>query len=146
MLLKGVTKYPMPDFLKGTSTDRNYSQWINSKADSLRRLDIKRKRPYAMTATDAEYAQLIHNAVLDNGQYDPYTGDKLAWKRINTWDPTKRHGPDYKKKFALMPTVDHTRPAKIKSDLTLMFHETSPIGEVGMPGGMDNAMLTSPCL
>jgi hypothetical protein len=57
------------------------------------------------------YSQAIHNAVIETGLYDPYTGDELRWDLISTWN-TSVHADSgkYRKKYALMPTVDHIDP------------------------------------
>ncbi len=103
-------RYPLPGFLKGRCTPAVYSKWLDNKADTLLKRDKKRRKPYAAGATDSLYKQLIHKAVLENGQFDPFTGDKLAWELISQWDTSNDQPEGYKKKFALMPTVDHMDP------------------------------------
>jgi hypothetical protein len=47
---------------------------------------------------------------------DPYTGEKLAWELISKWVSHKQ--PDgYKKKFSLMPTVDHVTADKLEFEI-----------------------------
>jgi hypothetical protein len=89
-----------------------YRKWLDNKADTLLKRDKKRGKPYAAAATDSVYKQLIHRAIAEAGAFDPFTGEKLAWELINTWDtsPSRRPEPGYRKKFALMPTVDHIDP------------------------------------
>ena len=48
--------------------------------------DLKRCKPYTKESTVAIYKEKIHNAVTSGGQYDPYTGEPLAWELISTWD------------------------------------------------------------
>lgn len=81
--------------------------------------DKKRGKPYARTATDRLYKEKIHTAIIDNGQFDPFTGDALDWKLIATWDTSTTHGNDgsYRKKFALMPTVDHIDPDLLEFEI-----------------------------
>jgi hypothetical protein len=106
------TKYPLPAFLKDRCTPSVYKKWLDNKADTLLKRDRKRGRPYAAAATDAFYKQLIHRAIMEAGEFDPFTGDRLAWELISTWDTSPAHAPEpgYRKKFALMPTVDHIDP------------------------------------
>ena len=69
--------------------------------------DKKLRRPYALPATKATYKGKIHDAVMQNGERDPSTGDTLAWELISTWDTSHDQPAGYRKQFALMPTVDH---------------------------------------
>ena len=63
-----------------------------------------------MNATKSLYKEEIYKAVTNSGDRDPYTGDLLAWELIGTWDTSNEHPDEYKKQFALMPTMDHTDP------------------------------------
>jgi hypothetical protein len=105
-----LAKYPLPVFLEGKCTHAVYFKWLTNKADTLLKRDQKRRKPYAMTVTKSVYKEKIHKAVMDNGQYDPYTGDSLKWELISTWDTSHDQPGGYKKHFALMPTVDHVDP------------------------------------
>jgi hypothetical protein len=51
----------------------------------------------------------IHRAVVASGGFDNYTGQKLAWNKISTYDNAKsKEGKrNYKKSFWDLPTVDH---------------------------------------
>ena len=79
--------------------------------------DRRRGKPYARTATKATYKQKIYEAVVNSGARDPYTGDALAWELIGTWDTSQHHPEEYKKQFALMPTVDHTNPDVLEFEI-----------------------------
>jgi hypothetical protein len=105
--LNTTTRYPMPDFMEGQCASKTYSKWLRVKADTLLRRDKKRGKPYAAAATQGMYAAKIHQAVVRNGERDPYTGEALAWELIGTWDTSRKQPEGYKKKFALLPTVDH---------------------------------------
>jgi hypothetical protein len=100
----------MPAFLEGRCTPETYSKWLRVKADYLLERDKKRHKPYAAAATQRTYAEKIHQAVAENGMCDPYTGDRLAWELIGSWDTSHEQPEGYKRKFALMPTVDHKTP------------------------------------
>ena len=105
-------KYHLPGFLTGRIKESLYDSWLNERANTLRQRDLKRKKPYALVTTKGMYKEKIHAAVLDAGQYDPFTGDLLQWEFISSWDSKKAKagGDDYKNKFLLMPTVDHKDP------------------------------------
>jgi hypothetical protein len=88
--LNTTTRYPIPAFLEGRCAPKTYSKWLRVKADCLLRRDKKRGKPYAAAATQGMYAQKIHEAVVQNGGRDPYTGEALAWELIGTWDTSRR--------------------------------------------------------
>jgi len=112
-------QYPLPGFLEGICTVSVYDKWLDNKADTLLKRDKKRRKPYARAATDRLYKEKIHKAIMDNGQCDPFTGDALDWKLISTWDtsPARAPEPGYRKKFALMPTVDHIDPDLLEFEI-----------------------------
>jgi hypothetical protein len=110
-------EYPMPARLEGRCTQSVFIKWLNVKADSLLTRDRKRGKPYAMNVTQAFYKGLIYKAVLNSGDFDPYTGDPLAWERIGMWDTTHDHDENYKRTFALMPTVDHITPDVLEFEI-----------------------------
>jgi hypothetical protein len=51
----------------------------------------------------------IHEAVIDSRGLDYYTGEKLAWDIISTYDnaKSKEGRRTYKKSFWSLPTIDH---------------------------------------
>lgn len=116
-LVLDLAKYPLPSFLEGRITPTVYYRWLHIKAATLLKRDKKRHKPYASGATDAVYKGKIHAVVTDGGQYDPYTGEPLAWELISKWDTTKVHPDGYKKQFALMPTVDHITPDVLEFEI-----------------------------
>jgi len=116
-LVLDLVKYPLPSFLEGRCTPSAYYKWLHGKARTILRRDKKRKKPYALVATRAVYKEKIHKAVTDGGQYDPYTGEPLAWKLISKWDSRSDHPDGYKKKFALLPTVDHITPDVLEFEI-----------------------------
>jgi hypothetical protein len=112
-----IYKYPLPAFLKGVVSASGYSKWLNCKADTLRKIDLKRKKAFASACSKAVYKEKIHTAVLAAGTKDPYTGDLLRWELIGKWDNKKealfRSGKFrsvFNKDFFLLPTVDHSDP------------------------------------
>jgi hypothetical protein len=62
-----------------------------------------------VTANGDAYRVAIHSAVLECGGYDSYTGEKLKWSLISQYNnaEAKQQRRDYKRRFALLPTVDH---------------------------------------
>jgi len=117
MMTEELLKYPLPGFLEGRCDPAVFAKWLDAKADTLETRDKKRGKPYAMTATKSGYKEKIYRAVLNSGACDPYTGDLLAWEMIGTWDTSTDHPEEYKRRFALMPTVDHTDPDVLEFEI-----------------------------
>lgn len=99
-------KYELPAFLVGTTTQEQYERWLRRKAVAHVRRDRKRGN---LSATNEEYNIEIHRAVMESEGRDCYTGDKLDWSLISTYENerSKSGGRRYKATFALLPTVDH---------------------------------------
>jgi len=116
-IIAELIKYPLPSFLEGRCTHPVYIKWLSNKGDSLFKRDLKRHKPYAANASLSRYKEIIHKAVMDGGQYDPYTGDALAWELISKWDTSHEQPEGYKRKFALMPTVDHVTPNVLEFEI-----------------------------
>lgn len=103
-------KYELPQFLEGTNLERDeYAQWLHRKAQSHARRDGRRRGRQISTS---EYKQAIHEAVRDSNGRDFYTDDELDWCLIGEYrnDEAKRQGIKYRRRFALLPTVDHEDP------------------------------------
>jgi hypothetical protein len=105
--------YILPQFLAGICTQRQYSKWLLARAKALYKRDKKNGKLCALHSSRSLYRKAIHEAVCAAGLFDPYTGDRMAWEKIGTWDATK--GSDnhdiFRKEFTLLPTVDHKDPA-----------------------------------
>ena len=99
--------YPLPSFLEGRCDRAVFAKWLDIKAETLLSRDRNRGKPYAVNASKSGYKQQIYKAVVKSGDRDPYTDDPLAWELIGEWDTASKHPDGYKKKFALIPTVDH---------------------------------------
>jgi hypothetical protein len=99
-------KYELPDFLVGTCSRDQYLHWLDGRAQAHVRRDRGRGNH---SARRSEYKEAIHKAVVTGGEFDAYTGEKLDWSLIGTYDnqESRKQGRDYKKEFALLPTVDH---------------------------------------
>lgn len=125
-------QYALPSALRGSCTEATYKKWLQRKAEAHVRRDRKRWR---IRLSVADYKKSIHAAVQEAGKRDAYTGELLDWGLISKYDnaKSKSGGTVYKKKFAMLPTVDHAgdgpgdlnfricswRTNDSKSDLTL---------------------------
>jgi len=99
-------KFPLPPFLVGIQTQEAYLKWLSRKASA----HIKRDRNRGNTvATLSSYKIAIHEAVWASGGYDHYTGEHLDWSLLSQYNnvDSKKLKREYKKKFALLPSVDH---------------------------------------
>lgn len=125
-------QYALPVALRGVCTEAAYGKWLDRKATTHVLRDRKRwKIPLSVAA----YKKAIHAAVVETGKRDSYTGELMDWGLISKYDNAKSMsgGTVYKKKFAMLPTVDHAGDARgdinfricswrtndSKSDLTL---------------------------
>ena len=104
-------KYELPPFLNGTLTRKDYVDWLDLKAGS--HFDRDRERfGKQMERSRANYKEDIHEAVLRSRGRDFYTCEPLDWSLIGRYDneEAQRKGSEYKREFALLPTVDHEDP------------------------------------
>ena len=110
-------KYNLPDFLKDTP-ESVYLRWLNRKAQSLVRRD---RRRWKQDISMSDYKQAIHNAVLCSEGQDSYTGEPLDWSLLSRYDnrESQRLGGQYKRQFALLPTVDHADPESKQTDFRI---------------------------
>ena len=101
-----MEKYQLPEFLKDIITQKNYEKWLHRKAYAHVRRDRNRENE---SAIGKEYKIAIHSAVQDSNGLDAYTGEELDWKLISKYDnkQSQNEGRKYKKKFALLPSIDH---------------------------------------
>ena len=101
-----MRKYELPEFLKGVVPQAKYERWLHRKAVAHVRRDRKSGNT---SATNEEYKLAIHEAVRGSKGVDAYTGETLEWALISKYDNTdsEQGGRNYKKGFALLPTVDH---------------------------------------
>ena len=87
--------------------DRRYSDLIRKKAEAVNRRDKKRGGKYSVK----EAIEAIHQAFHRCNGFDPYDGSKLDPKLLGTYnnEDAKAQGAYYKKRFAMLPTVDHVK-------------------------------------
>jgi hypothetical protein len=90
-------------------TIETYEKWLEKRGNEIYKRDLARSRPFALSGSVSLYKQNIHEAVVNSGGIDPYTGELLRWDLIGTWyeEPAKT----FDRAFFLLPTVDHTDPA-----------------------------------
>lgn len=106
-----MRKYQKPEFLDDTVEQNAYEQWLHRKAMA----HVKRDRGRGnTTATNEEYKIEIHRAVHESKGNDFYTNEPLDWSLLSKYnnEDSKKYGREYKKKFALLPSVDHIDDGK----------------------------------
>ena len=104
--MKIIKKYQLPKFLEGTVGQDEYEKWLSRKAAT----HVRRDRAGGnSTATNEAYKIAIHKAVLESKGKDAYTDETLDWKLLSQYNnnKSKEGGRLYKRKFALLPSVDH---------------------------------------
>jgi hypothetical protein len=99
-------KYQIPLFLQGVISQEAYSRWLARKAAAHVKRDRKRGNP---EATIESYKGAIHEAVSSSGGLDDYTGERLSWELVSTYEngAAQLGRRVYKAGFATLPTVDH---------------------------------------
>jgi hypothetical protein len=99
-------KYALPDFLVGVCKQPEYERWLRRRTAAHVKRDRKRLKKKIKPVS---YRVGIHGAVVDSGGLDYYTKEKLEWKLLSRYvnAESKRLRRKYKKRFALLPSVDH---------------------------------------
>ncbi len=113
-------KYQHPKFLSDshiTHKDKeliqaDYEKWLQRRAQSHAKQDkkiLQDQEKNTKTVVVKEYKAKIHQAVCKCQGKDAYTGEVLDWYLLSKWnnEDAKKFKRNYKKKFALLPTVDH---------------------------------------
>jgi hypothetical protein len=115
----GIFHYALPPFLLGVISQKDYCDWLERKGHNLRQGDTKLKRPYAKENTVMVYKQKIHQAVLDGGEFDPYTGEKINWGLISKEKNLKKgdYIDNYLNRYAMYPAVDHIIPGEFEFEI-----------------------------
>ncbi len=101
-----MRKYQLNGEMAGLIDQSTYERWLHRKAMA----HVKRDRARGnTTATNEEYKLAIHQAVCESDGKDAYTNEDLDWSLVSQYDneQSTKHGRHYKKKFALLPSVDH---------------------------------------
>ncbi len=99
-------RYYLPKALEGICSENAYKRWLHRKAQAHVIRDRKR---WQIPLSVSDYKRAIHLAVIESGVHDAYTGEVMDWSLISKYnnDKSKTGGTKYKKKFAMLPTVDH---------------------------------------
>ncbi len=112
-----MAKQLLPTFLGGVISYDDYNRWLEGKAKSHVIRD--RKRGFRDTSVSG-YISDIHDAVLESGGCDFYTGEELDWSLLAvTYDAKDR------RRFAMRPTVDHIDPSRGKADFAICGQRTN---------------------
>jgi hypothetical protein len=117
-------KYQAPAFLNGLHDQAAYERWLHRKAMAHVKRDRKRGNA---SATISAYKQAIHAAVIESDGRDYYTGEELDWGLISTYnnDESKERRRAYKKKFELLPSVDHVGDGMGSADFKICSWRTN---------------------
>ena len=124
MLQKNMRKYQLTDELLALVGQEIYERWLHRKAMA----HVKRDRGRGnTTATNESYKIAIHKAVCHSGGKDAYTNEELDWSLLSKYDneQSKKHGRTYKKKFALLPSVDHVGDGTGEADFKICAWRTN---------------------
>lgn len=101
----GQRHVDFPGFLQGVVQPAAYWRWLQRKATA----HVVRDRGRGHDCGVSQYKAAIHAAVVASEGRDAYTGERLDWHLISTYDnsASKSGRHKYKATFALLPTVDH---------------------------------------
>jgi hypothetical protein len=110
--------FDLPDFLQGRLTREQYVRWLQRKAIAHVRRD---RRRWNREISVASYKAAIHAAVLRSDGRDYYTGEPLRWDLVSRYDnqASRLGGSSYKRRFELLPTVDHVDPDSRDADFEI---------------------------
>ena len=95
---------------------------LQRKAVAVTRRDKRRGGQYTVKQAIEAIDQAFHRC---NG-FDPYDGSKLNPKLLGTYnnEEAKAQGADYKRRFAMLPTVDHVK-AEPEPDFEIVSWQTN---------------------
>ena len=86
-------------------------RWLHRKAQAHA---VRDRRRWKRRVKISEYKQAIHAAVLRSQGRDHWTREPLDWSLLSKYDNAESRalGLAYKRRFALLPTVDHVDPER----------------------------------
>jgi len=95
---------PAPDWMPHASK-QTYPGWVQRKAVTLSKRDQKR----GGSGNVQQYRLAIHQAVVASQGRDHWTGERLDWDLIGTYDTREAGGDqgEHKRQYAMLPTIDH---------------------------------------
>jgi hypothetical protein len=117
-------RYNLPSFLEGKIAQRDYVKWLRRRAAAHVKRDRGRKNE---SAIGQAYRDAIQKAVTDSQGLDAYTGEELKWSLISKYnnEESKKRGREYKKEFALLPSVDHVGDGRGSADFKICAWRTN---------------------
>ena len=103
-------------------SDLDYSKLLQKKAVAVTRRDKKRGGSYSVTEAIEAIDQAFHRC---NG-FDPYDGSQLDPELFNQYnnDESKEKRAAYKRRFALLPTIDHIKAEPV-ADFEIVSWQTN---------------------
>ena len=111
-------KYELPPFLEDTLTREVNVRWLHRKAQAHARRD---RRRWKRTIPASDCKEAIHHAVLRSDGRGMYKHQPLDWSLLGEYDnlESRREGSKYKRRFALLPTVDHVDLESTEADFQI---------------------------
>ena len=102
--------------------DVDYSKLLQKKAVAVTRRDKKRGGIYSVREAIEAIDEAFHRC---NG-FDPYDGSKLNPSLLGEYknEAAKADGANYKRRFALLPTVDHVKAEPV-ADFEIVSWQTN---------------------
>jgi len=112
---------PAPDWIPDASK-QIYPGWVQRKAVTLSKRDQKR----GGSGNVQQYRLAIHQAVVASQGRDHWTGERLDWDLIGTYDTREAGGDqgEHKRQYAMLPTIDH-RSNQPESDFVICAWRTN---------------------
>lgn len=103
-------------------SDLDYSTLLQKKAVAVSRRDKKRGGTYSVREAIEAIDQAFHRC----DGFDPYDGSKLNPRLLGEYknEAAKADGANYKRRFALLPTIDHVT-AKPEPDFEIVSWQTN---------------------
>ena len=103
-------------------SDEDYRDLIRKKAEAVTRRDKRRDGKYSVK----EATEAIHQAFHRCKGFDLYDGSKLDLKLLGEFrnEDAKAQGAAYKKRFAMLPFVDHVK-AEAVADFEIVSWQTN---------------------
>lgn len=119
-----MKKYQLTEIMLTFIDQEEYDKWLINKAKTHLKRDKKRGNT---KSTLESYKVAIHKAVCESHGKDAYTGEVLKWSLLNQYsnEKSQKGGRNYKRKFAMLPTVDHVGNGKGDAHFKICSWETN---------------------
>jgi len=103
-------------------SDQDYSKILHRRALAVTRRDKRRGGNYTVKQAIEAMDQAFHRC---NG-FDPYDGSKLDPELLGEYrnEDAKAEGAEYKKRFAMLPTIDHVKAEPV-ADFEIVSWQTN---------------------